>query len=238
MNRLGGTDRMSNRRVFADRLNKLLYKADMTNRDLAKKLEYGEKSSNVISRWFSGKSEPKLNEIINISKLFNVSADYLLGLVPEDVITKNFDIKKTAVQLHLSEEAVNGFMNATDNELDNAMLQTVEAVAGRKPDNVYYFLNAINERYTAYLVNKQWEKLTDDKKEQYRKNIAKNIIEQGKYSEDDERYYLQVQKQYYDELSDLAELHISRYAVDLVDEIVKTMYSKENNTTPQPTKEK
>lgn len=62
---------------FASRLEQLLIENNKSNNWLSKKIY---RSNQYISYWLSQERTPKMEDIINICKLFDVSADWLLGL--------------------------------------------------------------------------------------------------------------------------------------------------------------
>ena len=60
-----------------DRLKNYRLKRDLTQEQLALELGTDKKA---VSRWESGQYSPNLETLIEISRILNVSADYLLGL--------------------------------------------------------------------------------------------------------------------------------------------------------------
>lgn len=64
--------------MFASRLKELRKEKELTQLQLAKKLNVSKQN---ISDWENGKSETSFEILINIAKFFGVSTDYLLGLV-------------------------------------------------------------------------------------------------------------------------------------------------------------
>lgn len=74
---------MTDINVIGKRIKELREAKGLSKSDLAAKL--GLKSHSTISKWESGDNHPKGREIGVLCKLFNVSADYLLGLVTNDV---------------------------------------------------------------------------------------------------------------------------------------------------------
>ena len=63
--------------MVADRIKQLRISNNMTQADLAKKLNITRSSVNA---WEMGISTPSTSYIIELSQLFKVSTDYLLGL--------------------------------------------------------------------------------------------------------------------------------------------------------------
>ena len=62
--------------TFSYRLTALMEEIDMSQVALAKRIDI---SNVTISRYINGERTPRLDIIIKIAKLFNVSTDYLLG---------------------------------------------------------------------------------------------------------------------------------------------------------------
>ena len=63
--------------AFANRLKELRIESNFTQRRVAEKLGIRQQS---YARYESGAGEPNLETLVAISKLFNVSVDYLLGI--------------------------------------------------------------------------------------------------------------------------------------------------------------
>lgn len=66
------------RKVFGERLKNLRNEKGIGQNLLAKELQLSNAS---ISYWETGKQEPTAEAIFKMAKYFNVSADYLLGLI-------------------------------------------------------------------------------------------------------------------------------------------------------------
>lgn len=62
---------------FKENLRQLRIEANIGQVELAKKLGV---SKGIISLWENGLREPNMSSLISISKFFNVSIDYLVGL--------------------------------------------------------------------------------------------------------------------------------------------------------------
>lgn len=69
--------------MFQERLNKLLKDNNLFQSDLA---EYVGYTTQAISRWCRGETEPDLNSLVKIANFFNVSTDYLTG--KNDILTE------------------------------------------------------------------------------------------------------------------------------------------------------
>lgn len=63
--------------VFSERLKELRLEARMTQHQIAKRLKIAQSS---YVRYEYGKREPNLQTVAEITKIFGVSCDYLLGL--------------------------------------------------------------------------------------------------------------------------------------------------------------
>ena len=70
---------------LTDKLVKLRKTNGWSQEDLAEKLNVSRQS---ISRWESGTSQPDASNVLNLSKLFGVTADYLLN----DEFDSDFDV--------------------------------------------------------------------------------------------------------------------------------------------------
>lgn len=68
--------------TFSDRLRDLMKRNDYTQAYLADRLNT---SQQTISRWVNGKFQPDLNQLVELSVVFNVSVDYLLGKTSQDI---------------------------------------------------------------------------------------------------------------------------------------------------------
>lgn len=65
--------------ITGQRIKQLRTEAKMTQKELAEKLQL--KSYTSIVGWEKGEYYPRGLEVINMCKFFNVSADYLYGLI-------------------------------------------------------------------------------------------------------------------------------------------------------------
>lgn len=71
-----------------DRLKQSRLNSRFTQEELAEKLNTVKTQ---ISRWERGESVPHADTLTELSRLFNVSVDYLLGLSDEPTIRMRFD---------------------------------------------------------------------------------------------------------------------------------------------------
>lgn len=64
-------------RVFCERVKELRIENNLTQKQLADKLQTTNSS---VCDWEKGRSQPDLKTLANMAQLFQVSVDYLLGL--------------------------------------------------------------------------------------------------------------------------------------------------------------
>ena len=67
------------------RLFELRTEQNLSQRELAKKLNI---SQGTYNNWENGKTQPSIEDMLEISKLFKVSVDYLIGNQVEEVLVK------------------------------------------------------------------------------------------------------------------------------------------------------
>ena len=72
------------KKIFSKRVNKLRKKHNITQRELAKKLDI---TSSAVGTYEQEKQLPRVSKVSKLATLFNVSVDYLLGHtdIPESV---------------------------------------------------------------------------------------------------------------------------------------------------------
>ena len=66
--------------MISERIRQLREKSGMTQAELARKLDVTRSSVNA---WESGLSSPTIQYVVAMTRLFHVSADYMLGTEPE-----------------------------------------------------------------------------------------------------------------------------------------------------------
>ncbi len=64
-------------KLFCERLKALRLEKNLSQPELAKLINV---SNGIISFWENGVNEPTITNLIKLSKLFDVSTDYLVGL--------------------------------------------------------------------------------------------------------------------------------------------------------------
>lgn len=82
---------MAGRTKFYARLEHLRYRDFISRATLARKLHV---SAAAVGRWERGETEPGFAMLIKMAEIFNVSADYLLGLTDDDSLVMPYDRRK------------------------------------------------------------------------------------------------------------------------------------------------
>lgn len=112
--------------VFSDRLEDLIKASGKTLDVIAKEADIKSKAS--LTKYQNDEAEIGINNLVKLAKYFNVSTDYLLGLVNDPTIDKN--IKSISYYTGLTEESIEFLSSNRKNEVVsltiNAMLQNVE----------------------------------------------------------------------------------------------------------------
>lgn len=107
-----------------NRIKELRLEAGILQADLANQLKVRQ---NTVSTWETGRSEPDLDALRELSKIFNTSIDYILG---------NTDIKKAPsyedAGLSTEEAALLDSFRKLTNDQKAFVLQAVEAEAIRR----------------------------------------------------------------------------------------------------------
>ena len=92
--------------IFADKLINLRKKAAMSQEELADKLGVSRQS---VSKWEGAQSVPDINKIIELSKIFGVSTDYLLK--DEIEIEENVPVEEKTDKKIVSVEEANEYLS-------------------------------------------------------------------------------------------------------------------------------
>lgn len=106
---------MNSHKITAERLKLCREKTRLTQAQVAKKLSTQRQ---VISYHENGSRQPTISDIIFYSKLYGVSADYLLGL--SSIPSTNLEIKSICEKTGLSENAAE-FLCGVDNGIGHSM---------------------------------------------------------------------------------------------------------------------
>ncbi len=103
--------------MLSKRLKELRKLNKLTQIELAKKLDV---TSGAVGLWETGKRSPDIETILKISKVFNVTLDYLLGSELENqiiIIGKSGDFK----YFSLNEKDLKTITNLADSLQDNKL---------------------------------------------------------------------------------------------------------------------
>ena len=117
------------KKTIGQRINEALAIRDVKQKDLAKFLEV---TDNTISYFVSGKRTPNTEQIIEIAKFLDVSADYLLGLSTN--MTTDAELQAVCEYTGLSEENCLKLKKLKDTanglyDCENKMLQEIKIEA-------------------------------------------------------------------------------------------------------------
>ena len=102
-----------NRKIIGYRISSLIAERNITQKELADILNV---KANVISYFCSGDRTPNTEQIIQISRSLNVSADYLLGLTENSTVEP--DMKAAVKCTGLSQKAIEGLQDHLTAELE------------------------------------------------------------------------------------------------------------------------
>lgn len=121
--------------IFSQNLRNLREELGLTQTDLAKKLEQFDikTSAQNVSYWEKGR-QPPFDVIIALSKIFNVSIDYLIGATP-------YKTKKEELELISIIQSSNEIM---DQRIVNTLINMKTVLTSLKEANTEYFINFIN----------------------------------------------------------------------------------------------
>ena len=117
-NKLSGYDG-----VFAKRIRYLLDENKKTQQALADQLGIKRQA---VSNYCNGSTQPNLEKLLQISKCFNVSIDYLLGKV--EVPTPDITIRQINERTGLSEKAIKKLSKIKDFDAIRETLFTLNAI--------------------------------------------------------------------------------------------------------------
>lgn len=98
---------------FKDSLKKLRVRNNLSQIELAEKLNVKQY---VISSWEIGRSEPSINQIVELSNIFKVPTDYLLD---KDVIIVSSEAEFNIVTKEMVKDAIDEFEECIENIRQN-----------------------------------------------------------------------------------------------------------------------
>lgn len=152
---------------FSKKLKELLIENKKTKKDLANKLSV---DISIISRYCSGEREPSLNNLIEISNIFNVSCDYLIvGVIDENyngITSKDKDNLDKLIKANYQKKYGGLFPMS-----DIFLLSELDIIKYMMDDfvNLRDFTKKIWEYYN---IEKEWENYVIDCEKNTKKIIA------------------------------------------------------------------
>ena len=99
--------------AFKDSLKKLRTRNNLSQIELADKLNVKQY---VISSWEIGRSEPSINQLIELSNIFKVPTDYLLD---KDVIMVSSENEFNIVTNEMVKDSIDDFVECINNIREN-----------------------------------------------------------------------------------------------------------------------
>ena len=99
--------------AFKDSLKKLRIRNNLSQIELADKLNVKQY---VISSWEIGRSEPSINQIVELSNIFMVPTDYLLD---KDVIMVSSENEFNIVTNEMVKDSIDNFEECINNIREN-----------------------------------------------------------------------------------------------------------------------
>ena len=127
---------------FATKLKAVFWDSGLTQSEAAEKLGV---SRQTFNNWLNGQNQPDYSYLIQISKLFGVSCDYLLGV--SDVKTLDMDISGCCKLTGLSEAAVNRIIEFSSKKSYRAYTDLLSLFI--ENPNMEYFLNLLEGYITS-----------------------------------------------------------------------------------------
>ena len=89
--------------TFGENLKRLRQRKNISQDELARKLNIKQY---VISSWEIGRSEPSINQIVELSNIFKIPTDYLLD---KDVVIVSSEEEFTIVTAEMAKDCIDEF---------------------------------------------------------------------------------------------------------------------------------
>ena len=153
--------------LFCERLKMLREKKNLTQREVA---AYLKTTPSNYQKYEYGKIEPSLQSIDKLCRLFNVSADYLLGFTDEQKDTRNYmvpggivldgyfaDITKAICQINSEDvsQAIDSLLFLFRHLLEESASTQIYYTNGHiSGDGLMPYIKARDERFTKSLKSK------------------------------------------------------------------------------------
>ena len=109
--------------AFKDSLKKLRVRNNLSQIELAKKLNVKQY---VISSWEIGRSEPSINQVIELSNIFKVPTDYLLD---KDVVIVSSEEEFKIVTAEIAKDCIDEFEECINKIRENCSDEQKKEIA-------------------------------------------------------------------------------------------------------------
>lgn len=127
----GGSDEM---KTLGENIRKLRQVRGLTQQQLADKM--GASNYTTISKWESGANSPRGGDLVELSKLFNVSVDELLGINSNVTLKTNYKFIPTAISAGLPIEV--------DGITETKKISIPDSLMGKWAGNKDIFIMKVN----------------------------------------------------------------------------------------------
>jgi transcriptional regulator with XRE-family HTH domain len=118
--------------IFKDRLKEIRELNNITQKELSKKINA---SQSKVAMWETGKRDPNSDDIILLANMFNISADYLLGISNNNKYSIN-KITPTIPSLTVNEtELLELFRNITNEREQCKLIGRIQEIIKQMTDD-------------------------------------------------------------------------------------------------------
>ena len=121
-------------KLLGENIRKLRQARGLTQQQLADKM--GASNYTTISKWESGANSPRGGDLVELSKLFNVSVDELLGINSNITIKSDYKFIPTAISA--------GLPLNVDGITESETISIPDAIMGKYAGNKDIFITRIN----------------------------------------------------------------------------------------------
>jgi transcriptional regulator with XRE-family HTH domain len=224
------TKRFRDIRTSSERLTKLIEQHGLKQREVAEALEVQRQT---VSLYTKGQALPDIACLVKMTKLFNVSADYLLGLTK----TPTLEADKRAVcdYVGLSELAVDYLHEIKDDERYSRSELLSNMISNEHFDEftarIQEFVSEDAENrirpYAEMGMPEQYDTLTESEADMYARQLGKRLIS----PQDMAHFYRKLSLELLERiLLDMSDDYVSTFVGDL------GLYADENYKPPKPPK--
>lgn len=121
-------------KLLGENIRKLRQARGLTQQQLADKM--GASNYTTISKWESGANSPRGGDLVELSKLFNVSVDELLGINSNITIKSDYKFIPTAISA--------GLPLNVDGITESKTISIPDAIMGKHAGNKDIFITKVN----------------------------------------------------------------------------------------------